>query len=113
MTPILATDDDHRVLAESAEDIDRLNARFYGRFPYPWQPVKFDAVEDDELETVMLNQDVGDFTHRRIPIDARVWIAGCGTNQAVQAALRFPNARVLGTDISPASLELCASAARS
>ena len=34
-----------------------------------------------------------------------MWVAGCGTNQAVITALMFPGARVLGTDLSEASLE--------
>jgi SAM-dependent methyltransferase len=34
-------------------------------------------------------------------------VAGCGTNQALLTALRFPRAHVVGTDLSTASLDIC------
>src|SRR6185295_11390114 len=37
--------------------------------------------------------------------------AGCGTNQAVLTALRFPKARVVGSDVSSKSLEICSETA--
>jgi SAM-dependent methyltransferase len=40
----------------------------------------------------------------RLPASARVWIAGCGTQQAVQWALCFPEGDILATDVSEASL---------
>ncbi|MFK2889777.1 class I SAM-dependent methyltransferase [Dyella flagellata] len=54
----------------------------------------------------MLNQSVGDFSHATIRSDARIWVAGCGTNQAIYTALKFPRASVLGSDLSAASLEV-------
>ena len=42
----------------------------------------------------------------------RVWVAGCGTNQAVITALRFPRATVVGSDLSPHSLEITANNAK-
>jgi len=54
----------------------------------------------------MLDQDVGRRGEPVLPPGGgRVWVAGCGTNQAVITALMFPGARVLGTDLSEASLE--------
>ncbi|HXB21642.1 MAG TPA: class I SAM-dependent methyltransferase [Candidatus Solibacter sp.] len=90
----------------SVESVDRLNAEFYSRFPYPPLAAKFDYLEDPDFERVMLCQSIGDFTHRRLPRDSKIWVVGCGTNQAIQTALRFPEASVLGTDLSAATLEL-------
>jgi SAM-dependent methyltransferase len=86
------------------EDVDRINKEFYGRFTYPWAPAAFEDYADPLFWTRCLNQDLGAWQHDRIPADASVWIAGCGTNQAVYAALRMPQARVLGTDLSTPSL---------
>jgi SAM-dependent methyltransferase len=88
------------------EHIDQLNAAFYTRFPYPPLAAKFEYLEDPDFERVMLCQSVGDFAHRRLPPDLNIWVAGCGTNQAIQTALRFRQASVLGTDLSPGTLQL-------
>jgi SAM-dependent methyltransferase len=88
------------------EHIDQLNAAFYTRFPYPPLAAKFEYLDDPDFERVMLCQSIGDFTHRRLPPDLNIWVVGCGTNQAIQTALRFPQASVLGTDLSPGTLEL-------
>jgi SAM-dependent methyltransferase len=95
------------ILAESQEAADRTNREFYGRFNYPWPPLTFPVVSDLDCGTVFLNQDLGDWTHTRIPRAPRIWVAGCGTNQAVFTALRFPHADVVGTDISAQSLAFC------
>jgi 2-polyprenyl-3-methyl-5-hydroxy-6-metoxy-1,4-benzoquinol methylase len=100
------------MLVESVESVDDINARFYGRFPYPWTPVKFDYLDDDGFETVMLNQNLGDWEHRTVPPAPRIWVAGCGTNQAVFTALKFPAATVVGSDVSKQSLELCGQTAK-
>lgn len=105
-------DDENLVLADSVEGVEGLLSKFYGRFPWPWQAMKFDYLEDPDFETVMLNQDLGDWEHRRIPARPSVWVAGCGTNQALATALRFPNATVVGSDLSAKSLEICANNAR-
>lgn len=97
---------DNLILDRDLESIDSANKSFYSRFPYPWPPMTFPRLEDSDFEAVMLNQSVGDFTHRTIPSDGRIWVAGCGTNQAVYTALRFPRATILGSDLSPASLEI-------
>ena len=112
ITTVLANDDHNLMLVESIESVDEINAHFYGRFPYPWTPVKFDYLEDAAFETVMLNQNLGDWEHRTVPRAARIWVAGCGTNQAVFTALRFPAATVIGSDVSKQSLQLCRHAAK-
>jgi SAM-dependent methyltransferase len=111
-TGMAKSDIDNLMLADTVESVDHLNARFYSQFPYPWQALKFDYLQDPYFETVMLNQDVGAWQCDVIPRDPKIWIAGCGTNQAVFTALRFPNARVIGSDVSTASLEICAHTAK-
>lgn len=104
-------DDENLLLLGTTDQVDGLNARFYNRFPFPWQPMKLDALADPDFETIMLNQDLGDWQHRTMPAEAEIWVAGCGTNQAVITALRFPKARILGSDISDRALEVCAKTA--
>lgn len=104
------SDDENLLLIDSVDSVDstdRLNARFYGRFPYPWAPMKFEYLLDPHFETVMLNQALGDWDHSMVPRNPEVWVAGCGTNQAVYTALRFPKGRVTGSDISQTSLGIC------
>jgi len=107
-----SNDEENRVLTESQDSVDGLLAKFYRRFPWPWQPIKFDYLEDADFGINMLNQDLGDFSHRTVPRNAKIWVAGCGTNQALHTALKFPNASVVGSDLSSKSLELCAKNAR-
>ena len=109
---MIKTDEDNLVLARSTNYVDELNAQFYGRFPYPWRPAQFNYLLDSDFETVMVNQDLGDWQHRTIPRQPKIWVAGCGTNQAVWTALRFPKAAVIGSDLSVQSLELAARSAR-
>lgn len=99
-------------LAESQEAVDKINKKFYERFNFPPLPVMFESISDPNFGTMMLNQDVGSFRHDRIPRAPRIWIAGCGTNQSVYTALKFPQAEILGTDISTVSLETCERSAR-
>ena len=106
------SDEENRVLTESQDSVDGLLAKFYRRFPWPWQPMKFDYLEDTDFGINMLNQDIGDFTHRTVPRNAKIWVAGCGTNQALHTALKFPHASVVGSDLSSKSLELCAKNAK-
>lgn len=99
-------DVDNLVLVKSIESVDNLNSVFYGRFPYPWLPGKFDYLEDPDFETLMINQSLGYWDQSVIPENARIWVAGCGTNQAVITALKFPKASVTGSDVSEKSLAL-------
>jgi SAM-dependent methyltransferase len=109
---MIKADEDNLVLARSTSYVDELNAQFYGRFPYPWRPAQFNYLLDSDFETVMLNQDLGDWQHRTIVWQPKIWVAGCGTNQAVWTALKFPKAAVIGSDLSVQSLELAARSAR-
>jgi SAM-dependent methyltransferase len=97
-------------LAGTTETVDAINRAFYGRFQFPQPPVAFDAPVDPSFETTMLNQSLGDWDHTSVAQTARFWVAGCGTNQAVFAGLRFPNATIVASDLSEQSL---ASAGRS
>lgn len=101
------SDDENLLLAASVERVDELLSKFYGRFPWPWPAMKFDYLEDLYFETVMLNQDVGSWRHRALPRNPEIWVAGCGTNQAIHTALRFRGGRVVGSDVSARSLEIC------
>jgi len=108
----MKSDENNLLLVESVDSVDVLNAEFYGRFPFPWSTAKFDYLHDHEFNTVMLNQAIGDWKLRTVPADAKIWVAGCGTNQAIFTALKFPHASVLGSDVSPTSLEICATTAK-
>jgi SAM-dependent methyltransferase/alpha-ketoglutarate-dependent taurine dioxygenase len=109
---MINSDDNNLMLVESIASVDKLNAEFYGLFPYPWPAVKFDYLQDPSFETVMLNQDVGVWHADRIPQKPAIWVAGCGTNQAVFTALRFPQGHVTASDVSVASLDICARTAK-
>lgn len=108
---MIRTDEENLILARSTEYVDDLNAKFYGRFPYPWRPVEFNYLADPDFERVMLNQNLGDWRHETVPARPKIWVAGCGTNQAVYTALKFPAAEVVGSDLSEQSLELSAQSA--
>jgi SAM-dependent methyltransferase len=107
----MKSDDGNVVLAESPEVVDQLNAHFYGKFPFPWRPMKLDRLVDSQFQTRMFNQNLGDWAHQTLPGRPKIWVAGCGTNQAVITALNFPEAQVIGSDLSKPSLELGASTA--
>ena len=79
---------------------------FYNAFPYPWKAWVAERPIDPDLYRIHLCQDVGDWSHRRIPASPSIWVAGCGTNQAVLTALRFPTAQTLGSDLSDTALRL-------
>jgi SAM-dependent methyltransferase len=93
-------------LVNSIEEVDQINKKFYGRYNYPWPPSLFSSYPGGIAEQ-FLNQDIGYWNHNRIPAKPKIWVAGCGTNQALFTALKFPEAEVLGTDISSASLAIC------
>ena len=112
MTTAIDRIDDNLSLSGTTEAIDQINSAFYNRFPFPWRPKSLDCTSDPDFARVMLNQNLGDWTHQTLPPDPHIWIGGCGTNQAAITALHFPNAAVRGSDISASSLELCASTAR-
>jgi SAM-dependent methyltransferase len=108
---MMRSDEQNLAKVESREGVDRLNGQFYGRFPYPWRPESFHFPVDPTLAGKMLAQDLGDFAHSRPP-PRRIWVAGCGTNQAIFLALHYPEAQVTGSDLSVTSLDLCARTAK-
>jgi len=93
-------------LASSPNQADETNKDFYGRYNYPWPPAFFLSYPPG-VAMKFLNQDLGYFKHDRIRGKVKIWVAGCGTNQALITALKFPEAEVLGTDLSKKSLDLC------
>lgn len=105
-------DEQNIALAHSPESVDQMNARFYGAFTFPWCPMKFDRALDPCFETDMLNQSVGGWSHDIVPRESRVWVAGCGANQALITALKFPAGCIVGSDLSAESLTFCADTAR-
>ncbi len=98
--------------ATDQEAVDGLNSEFYGRIQYPWPPQYFERVQQADLAPCMLAQDVGCWSGDLLPAAPRVWVAGCGTNQALFTALRFQGARVVGSDLSAESLAVCEANAR-
>lgn len=93
--------------ATSQGEVDRLNSEFYGKIKYPWPPTAFDRVIERGFWSRMLGQDIGSWDRPVVPEGGAVWVAGCGTNQALITALKFPEAQVLGSDLSEQSLEVC------
>jgi 2-polyprenyl-3-methyl-5-hydroxy-6-metoxy-1,4-benzoquinol methylase len=109
----LHDDAQNLALATSDGEVDALNAEFYGAIRYPWPPFSFERLDEPRFWADMLDQDVGRRGNPVLPAGgARVWVAGCGTNQAVITALMFPGAQVLGTDVSAESLDVAAANAR-
>lgn len=97
--------DNDAAWAESTEDVDRVNREFYQQFNYPWAPQTLQKYEKSAFWYKFLNQDIGSFDHSRLKQGCRIWVAGCGTNQAVLTAMKFRDSQILGTDISVTSLE--------
>ena len=104
--------DNNFLNVNTSDSVDKLNARFYEKFPYPWPPMKFVILSDPSFETTMLNQNLGYWADSVIPKNPKIWVAGCGTNQAIITALKFPEAAVLGSDISTKSLEICSNTSK-
>ncbi len=93
--------------ALSQPAVDAANREFYGQLTYPWPQMTYPTYADRHCGTVFLNQELGDWSHKRIPPRPRIWIAGCGSNQATLTALKFPNADIVATDLSAPSLAVC------
>ena len=112
MTNTQDSDAQNLALATSEAEVDRLNAEFYERTRYPWPPYYFERLADPRFWAEMVDQDVGRWDAPVLPPGGRVWVAGCGTNQAVITALMFPDARVVGSDVSAGVLEVAERNAR-
>jgi len=94
------------------DEVDKINKAFYGKFNYPWPPLSFYAYTDQKFVITMLNQDIGSWRNEVIPERPKIWVAGCGTNQAVFTALKFPQSEVLATDLSSQSLKISEDSAK-
>jgi len=105
-------DEQNVELALSPDSVDETNGRFYGAFTFPWCPMEFDRALDPGFEADMLNQNIGVWSHDVVSKGSRVWVAGCGANQALITALKFPEGFVVGSDLSVTSLAFCAETAR-
>jgi SAM-dependent methyltransferase len=105
-------DEHNLMLVESPKQVDSMNAGFYNRFPYPWRPASFTYPEDPNIYAQLLNQNLGSYQRELVSTNGRIWVAGCGTNQAIYTALRFPQATILGSDLSRNSLSLCSETAK-
>jgi SAM-dependent methyltransferase len=95
---------DNTGLVETGQAIDSINGQFYTRFPYPWPPTIIRRIADEHFESDMLSQSLGEWNTSALPDRPRIWVAGCGTNQAALTALKFPAAHVVGSDVSAGSL---------
>ena len=95
------------MVAISQPAVDAANREFYGKLTYPWPQMTYPTYADPHCGTTFLNQELGDWTHTRVPLRPRIWVAGCGSNQATLTALKFPGAEILATDISAPSLAVC------
>jgi SAM-dependent methyltransferase len=93
--------------ALSQPAVDAANREFYGQIMYPWPQMTYPTYADPHCGTVFLNQELGDYSHTRITQRPRIWVAGCGSNQATLVAMKFPRAEILATDISGPSLGVC------
>lgn len=90
-----------------AADVDAINSEFYAEINYPWAPMILPVYQDGAFWPEVMNHELGRSGEHALRPDMKIWVAGCGTNQAVLTALRFPEATVIGSDISTTSLETC------
>jgi len=105
-------DEQNLALAHARSDVDAINAQFYGKYPFPPRAHRLERPLDSDFYRTFLCQDLGDFRRQSIPSRPSIWVAGCGTNQALITALAFPRATVVGSDVSVASLETAAQGMR-
>ncbi len=86
-------------------DDDQVTA-FYDRHPYPPPVTDLDRYVGDAQDAMRRRVDhhlIWPFRHYRA--DTTILVAGCGTSQAAKYAIRRPEARVVGIDVSPTSIE--------
>ncbi|MET3794262.1 class I SAM-dependent methyltransferase [Aquamicrobium terrae] len=92
--------------ADGNESIAATVRAFYERHPYPAPPEDLDAyrtrMNDDRVRVTEHRLFWPNLTLRD---NFSVLIAGCGTVQAVKHAMRWPNAHIVGIDVSEASIE--------
>lgn len=91
--------------ASDTATVDKLNREFYTRIEYPGPVHKLERFAETDLWPKMLGHDIGEYGG---VLEIReIWVAGCGRNQALITALKFPEAHVLGSDLSESSLAVC------
>ncbi len=95
----------------STETITTRVQHFYSRIPYPHVSL-LTRVDAPEFHRGRLNHVLGRTAAGRLPRGMRIWVPGAGTTLGLQTALNFPDAQVLATDLSPASLAVTAALAR-
>lgn len=106
MDPYEASEEQNMELVSTVTQTEKFVASFYSAFPYPWRSYTFDYVEDSQFYAHMLSQELGYWQKTVLPLQqGSIWVAGCGTNQGITTALHFPDALVVGSDISEKSLE--------
>lgn len=88
-------------------EVDAINKDFYGEINYPWAPMVLPAFRDPDFWPSVMNHELGRTGATALRPGMRIWVAGCGTNQAALTALRFPDATVVGSDVSTTSLATC------
>jgi SAM-dependent methyltransferase len=88
----------------TGEDATDPVVAFYDRHPYPPPVADLDVPRIADDRTVRAAHHLI-WPARPLASIRSVLVAGCGTAQAVRHALRRPDARVVGIDVSPASLE--------
>lgn len=94
-------EDQNIELAGSSEQVESLLADFHEVLPWPWRPVQLRFPEDGGFYARSLNVAAGYLREPAIPLcGARIWVAGCAMVQGVQIALNYPDAQVVGSDIS-------------
>lgn len=71
----------------------------YDEFPYP-TVVNLAVPRPVAHRRRRLSYLLGRRKETAIPPDARIWVAGCGTQQAAHWGMSFPEGRVLATDLS-------------
>lgn len=86
--------------------------QFHPGFPYPPRARRLLRPQVLDLYPALLSQAVGDFRHERVAPGCSIWVIGCGANQAVITALMFPDAHVLGTDVSEECIRLSLESSR-
>ncbi len=85
---------------------DEVLAAFYDRHPYPPPVTRLDDVAvgwDDGARRRVEHHLI--WPSRPFRADIAILVAGCGTSQAARYAIRHPNARVVGIDVSRTSIE--------
>ncbi|MDY7230462.1 class I SAM-dependent methyltransferase [Hyalangium rubrum] len=92
---------------QSAEPqtITSLIGELYTQYPFP-RVTALHRVEPVHFHLNRMNYQLGRRREDALRPDSRIWVAGCGTEQSILTALRFPEATILATDLSPRSLEV-------